>query len=87
MYLRTYIEPEIRLLASEVFNRSWQFLEQDPVLAGADRESLQEQLAQIILLLMENGERNLLAIANKAIGLLRERYATDSDRVVLEEAA
>ena len=87
MYLRTDIEPQIRLLASEVFNRSWHFLEQDPVLAGEDRESLQEQLGQLILLLLENGERNMLAIANKAIGALRQQYATEMNRVAVEEAA
>jgi hypothetical protein len=83
MYLRNDLAPEMRTLASEVFNRSWQFLERDPVLAGEDRESMQEQLAQHILVLMRNGEQNLLVIANKAIARLRERCG---ERAV-EEAA
>jgi hypothetical protein len=86
MYLRTDLAPEIRILASEVYNRSWQFLEQDPVLAGKDRDSLQEQLAELILLLMKEGERNIVAIANKAIVALRQQYASQSDDR-LEQAA
>ena len=75
MYLRTYdLAPEVRTFASEVFNRSWQFIERDPVLSGEDREGLQEQLAQLILALMSSGERNLVVIANKAIGTLRQQY-------------
>jgi hypothetical protein len=75
MYLRTYdLAPEVRTFTSEVFNRSWQFIERDPVLSGEDREGLQEQLAQLILALMSSGERNLVVIANKAIGTLRQQY-------------
>ncbi len=73
--LRDDLAPELRILASEVFNRSWQFLESDPVLAGQDRQQLQEQLAQVILEVMSSGERNLWAIANRAIGTLREQCA------------
>ena len=68
--LRGYVDPDARVLASEVFNRSWQFLERDPVLAGEDRQQLQEQLAQVILQVMSSGERNLWVIANRAIGAL-----------------
>jgi hypothetical protein len=86
MYLRTDLAPEIRLLASEVYNRCWQFLENDPVLAGEDREGMQEQLAQLILLLMQEGERNMIAIANKAIATLRQQYAMQSEAMA-EQAA
>lgn len=86
MYQRTDLAPEIRLLASEVYNRSWQFLELDPVLAGQDRSSLQEQLAELILVHMNEGERNIVAIANRAIGSLRQRYAMQSGDT-LEHAA
>jgi hypothetical protein len=41
--LRGDLAPEVRDLASEVFNRSWQFLESDPVLAGEGPTELQEQ--------------------------------------------
>jgi hypothetical protein len=82
MYLRHDLAPELRILASEVFNRSWQFIEQDPVLAGEDRLGMQDQLAQLILQLMRGGERNLVVLANRAIGTLRDQYATRRDRVV-----
>ena len=66
--LRDDPAPEVRVLASEVFNRSWQFVERDAVLAGQDRQQLQEQLAQLILDVMSHGERDLWTIANRAIG-------------------
>ena len=69
------LAPEVRILASEVISRSWHFLESDPLLAGQDRQQLQEQLAQIVLEVMSGGERNLWVIANRAIGTLRERCA------------
>ena len=84
-YLRDALAPEVRTLASEVFNRSWQFIEQDPIFAGEDRQGMQEQLAQLILQLMRSGERNLFVIANRAIGTLRQQYATR--RVRAEESA
>jgi len=87
MYLRNDLAPEVRVLASEVFNRSWRFIEQDPVLAGEDRQGMQDQLAQLILLLMQSGERNLLVIANRAIGTLRQQYATQRDRLPVADAA
>jgi hypothetical protein len=82
--LRGDLAPEVRALASEVFNRSWQFIESDPVLAGEDRQQLQEQLAQAILdVIMSCGERNLWVIANRAIGTLRAQCAAHR----IEEAA
>ena len=86
MYRRTDLAPEVRLLASEVYNRSWQFLELDPVLAGKDRDSLQEQLVELILVHMNGGERNIVAIANRAIASLRQRYAMQREDI-LEDVA
>jgi hypothetical protein len=76
MHLRADLAPEVRKLASEAFNRCWHFIEQDPVLAGADRPGMQDQLAQLISQLMRDGERNLIVIANRAICTLRQEYAT-----------
>jgi hypothetical protein len=81
--LRDDLAPELRLVASEVFNRCWQFLERDPVLAGQDRQQLQEQLAQVVLDVMSSGEHRLWVVANRAIGTLRERCAAQR----VEEAA
>jgi hypothetical protein len=85
--MRSDLTPEVRLFASEVFNRSWQFIEHDPVFAGEDRHSLQEQLTDLILALTRNGDRNLLAIANRAISMLREAYARQHARMPVEEFA
>jgi len=63
--------PEIIALASEAFRRSWHFIEADPVLAGCDRKALQAELARSILDTAKNGERDLVRIANRAIGRLR----------------
>jgi hypothetical protein len=81
--LRYGVGADVQILASEVFNRSWQFIETDPVLAGEDRQQLQEQLAKVILEVMSAGERNLWVIANRAIGALREQQAAKR----VEEAA
>jgi hypothetical protein len=85
MYRRNDLAPEARTLASEVFNRCWQFIERDPVLAGEERQGMQEQLAELILQLVKDGEQNLVVIANRAIGSLRQQYATQRERV--EEVA
>jgi hypothetical protein len=64
--------PELQTLASEVFNRSWQFIERDPVLLGLDRQGLQERLAELILVLMREGEHSAVVVANRAIAMLRQ---------------
>jgi hypothetical protein len=87
MYWRTTLAPEVRTLASDVFYRSWDFIERDPVLAGHDRQSMQEQLAELILLLMASGERNMIVLANQAIGTLRQQYSIGRDRLPVEQAA
>ena len=81
------LAPEVRTLASEVFNRSWQFIERDPVLAGEHRQGMQEQLATLILLLMKSGEQNPVVIANKAIGTVRQQWATRRARLAVDQAA
>jgi hypothetical protein len=87
MYLRNDLTPEVQVITSEVFNRTWQFIERDPVLAGEDRQQMQDQLAQLILLLMRGGERNLIVIANRAIGTLRQQYSARNHRHHVEDAA
>ena len=87
MVMRDDLSPDARVLASEVFNRSWQFLERDPVLAGEDREAMQEQLAELILSLVSSSEQNSIVVANRAIATLRQRYEMRRDRVSVVEAA
>jgi hypothetical protein len=65
--------PEVSVIASEAFSRSWHFIERDPVLAGHDRETLQADLALRIQQIMSDAsERDPLRIANRAIGRVRE---------------
>jgi hypothetical protein len=87
MHSRNDLAPEVRILASEVFNRCWQFLENDPALAGENLDNIQERLAALVLLQVGSGERSLLAVANKAIGTLRLQYASQCDRPAVEVAA
>lgn len=87
MYLPNGLAPEAQRLASETFHRCWRFIEHDPVLAGGDRTAMQAQLAERILLLMHGGERDLVVIANRAIGALRQQYARQRDRLSKDRAA
>jgi precorrin isomerase len=69
------LRPEMSAVASEVFARSWHFIERDPVLAGHDRETLQQELARRIFEILAGGQHSewdLLNIANRAIGKVRE---------------
>jgi len=75
MYLRYNLAPETRVTASEIFNRSWRFIERDPVLAGEEHQRMQDKLAELILVLMSSGERDRVVIANRAIATLRQHYA------------
>ena len=87
MDLRNDLTSEVQMVASEVFNRTWQFIERDPVMAGEDRRRMQDQLAELILVLMKSGERNMFVIANRAIATLRQQYARRRDRMPMEDAA
>jgi hypothetical protein len=60
-------------------------------LAGKQEERLcvpetVEPLAQLILLLTSSGERNMVVIASKAIGTLRQQYAMQRDSFSVEAA-
>ena len=64
---------EASTIASEAFARSWRFIERDPILAGHDRDVLKAHLGQEIQRAMaEVPELDLLGIANRAIGRLRQ---------------
>jgi hypothetical protein len=65
--------PEAIAIAAEAFGRSWHFIEQDPVLAGQERQTLKAELARAVLSAAGRGERDHLRIANRAIGELRQK--------------
>jgi len=77
MYSTHNFAPEVLELATAVFDRSWQFIERDPMLIGQDREAIKDELGRLILQLVQRGETNLVTIANCAILQLRQDCAAD----------
>jgi hypothetical protein len=65
--------PEAIAIAAEAFGRSWHFIEQDPVLAGQERQALKAELARAVLSAASSGERDHLRVANRAIGEVRQK--------------
>ena len=65
--------PEAIAIAAEAFGRSWHFVEQDPVLAGQERQALKAELARAVLSAASSGERDHVRVANQAIGEVREK--------------
>jgi hypothetical protein len=65
--------PEAIAIAADAFGRSWQFIEQDPVLAGQERQTLKAELARAVLSAASSGERDHVRIANRAIGEVRQK--------------
>jgi hypothetical protein len=77
------IAPDASTVALQAFARSWHFIERDPVLAGYDRDILKAQLSLEIQRAMAEGPHvNLVQIANRAIGRvreeMRERHSADA---------
>jgi hypothetical protein len=62
---------EIEELVHAAFEKSWQFVRTDPVLAGGDVEELRTRLSKRLSRLAQNGERDMWRLANDAIGELR----------------
>jgi hypothetical protein len=87
MYPNDSFEPEVVALATAVFDRSWSFIERDPVLVGEDRQSTEEELARLILRLVRRGEKDMVTIANCAILTLRQQCAAKRAPALVEEYA
>jgi hypothetical protein len=70
------LDPDTADLISAAFDKSWQFVSTDPALAHSDMDEMRTQLASRLMRLAHDGERDLLRLANDAIGQLRrERSA------------
>jgi hypothetical protein len=65
------LDPEIADLVRSAFDKSWQFVKTDPQLAHADMDEIRTRLSNRLTRLASNGERDLLRLANGAIGELR----------------
>lgn len=63
--------PEVEVLVRAAFEKSWQFVSTDPVLAHGDVEDLRTRLSKRLTRLAQDGERDLWRLANDAIGDLR----------------
>jgi hypothetical protein len=62
---------EVEELVHAAFEKSWQFVSTDPVLAHGDIEELRTRLSTRLSRLAQNGERDMWRLANGAIGELR----------------
>jgi uncharacterized protein YijF (DUF1287 family) len=62
---------EIEELVHAAFEKSWQFVRTDPVLAHGDVEELRVRLSKRLKRLAQNGECDVWRLANGAIGELR----------------
>ncbi len=58
-------------LVHTAFEKSWQFVSTDPVLAHGDIADLRSQLSLRLTRLAQNGERDVWRLANGAIGEMR----------------
>jgi hypothetical protein len=62
---------EVDELLHAAFEKSWQFVKTDPVLARDDIDELRRRLSKRLERLAQNGERDVWRLANGAIGELR----------------
>jgi hypothetical protein len=62
---------DVEELVHAAFEKSWQFVSTDPVLAQGDIEELRTRLSKRLSRLAQNGERDMWRLANGAIVELR----------------
>ena len=65
------VAQKVEELVRAAFEKSWQFVSTDPVLAHGDIEELRTRLSTRLSRLAQNGERDIWRLANSAIGELR----------------
>jgi len=65
------VSEEVGTLVREAFEKSWQFVRTDPVLAQSDGADLRARLSRRVEQLAQHGERDVWRLANGAIGELR----------------
>jgi hypothetical protein len=67
---------DVEELLHAAFEKSWQFVSTDPVLADEDIEELRARLSHRLSRLAQNGERDVWRLANGAILELRRELTT-----------
>ncbi len=71
-------DPGSDALVNVAFEKSWRFVENDPLLAHNPKAMLRNRLWIHLEVSLQNGEQDLLALANAAIGKLRAELGTTS---------
>jgi len=71
------VDAETADLVSAAFAKSWQFVRTDPELGHDDSEGMRIRLSRHLESLAKYGERDLLRLANGAIGKLRREQQAD----------
>ncbi|WOH64068.1 hypothetical protein [Bradyrhizobium sp. BWA-3-5] len=66
-------------LVSAAFDKSWRFVETDPLLVHNAKELLRNRLRTYLALSRRNGEQDILHLANSAIWKLRAELGRPSD--------
>jgi hypothetical protein len=75
------LDPETAAdLVSAAFNKSWQFVRTDPALAHSDMDEMRIRLSKRLRRLAQDGERDVLRLANGAIGQLRREQQRTAER-------
>ena len=71
------LDPETAGLVRAAFAKSWQFVTTDPELGHDDTDAMRIRLSRHLENLAKYGERDLLRLANGAIGKLRRERQGD----------
>ena len=67
--------PETVEALATAFHKSWSFISNDPHFATKDPVLLQRRLAECLMQLTGEGERDPLRLANGAIGRMRHEHS------------
>ena len=65
----------VNVLVGEAFEKSWQFVRTDPILAHGNPEMLRARLSRCLQQLAQDGERDVWRLANGAIADMRRDLA------------
>ena len=71
-------DPEAVEALAAAFEKSWSFISNDPLFAKEDSRLLQRSLAQYLMQLTVEGDRNPFRLANGAIGRMRHEHSLEA---------
>jgi hypothetical protein len=73
--METAAAHDVDVIVGEAFEKSWQFVSTDPLLAHGHPEMLRAHLSQRLEQLAQDGERDVWRLANSAIAHIRRKLA------------